>query len=89
MINAVIMHEDDTVVTLTAKVCAGDDVTYILNGKGYTVTAASDVSTNHKIAVKNKKKGNEVYKYGEIIGYAIEDINIGDHVHENNLSSFK
>ncbi|ETA81346.1 UxaA family hydrolase [Youngiibacter fragilis] len=89
MVNSVIMNEIDTVVTVTSKVSAGNDVGYIVNGKNNSIKAASDIPKNHKVAVRNVIKGNEVYKYGEVIGYATEDINIGDHVHENNLSSFR
>ena len=89
MVNSVIMNEIDTVVTVTSKVSAGNDVVYIVNGKSNSITTASDIPINHKVAVKNVVKGNEVYKYGEVIGYATADINVGDHVHEHNLSSFK
>ena len=89
MVNSVIMNEMDTVVTVTSGVSAGSDVSYIINGMSLMVKANSDIPVNHKVSVKNVVKGNEVYKYGEIIGYATADINIGDHVHEQNLSSFK
>lgn len=89
MVNSVIMNEMDTVVTVTSKVSAGNDVEYIVNGKSNSIKAASDIPLNHKVAVRNVIKGNEVYKYGEVIGYATSDINVGDHVHENNLSSFR
>jgi altronate dehydratase small subunit len=89
MVNSVIMNEMDTVVTVTSGVSAGSDVSYIINDMSLMVKANSDIPINHKVAVKNVVKGNEVYKYGEIIGYATADINVGDHVHEHNLSSFK
>jgi altronate dehydratase small subunit len=89
MVNSVIMNEMDTVVTVTSRVSAGGDVSYITNGVNHKVKANSDIPINHKVAVKNLVKGNEVYKYGEIIGYATADINVGDHVHEHNLSSFR
>lgn len=39
----------------------------------------------HKVALSPIKKDSPVYKYGEIIGYASEDICPGDHVHFHNL----
>lgn len=89
MINSVIMNEIDSVVTVTSVVTSGGDVTYMVSGKEISVKAAADIPINHKVAVKSVMKGNEVYKYGEIIGYATADISVGDHVHENNLSSFR
>lgn len=87
MINAVIMHEIDTVVTVTKKILSGDDITYILNGEIFKVIATSDIPINHKTAIKDVKKGDVVLKYGERIGFASADIKIGDHVHTNNLDS--
>lgn len=87
MINAVIMQEIDSVVTVIKKVSAGEDVTYILNGKPVEIKANSDIPDNHKIAVKNVIKGEAVFKYGEKIGYATADIYVGDHVHTHNLDN--
>lgn len=87
MINSVIMHEKDTVVTVTEAVSIGEDVSYNVNGQIFTVKAISNIPIYHKIAVKSIKKGSEVFKYGERIGYATVDISKGDHVHVNNLDS--
>ncbi len=87
MINAVIMNENDTVVTVTKNVSAGEIVTYILNDEIISVKATSDIPINHKIAVKDVRVGNEVYKYGEKIGHATSDIKAGDYVHTNNLEN--
>jgi len=87
MVNAVIMNDDDTVVTVTRRISSGDIVSYVLNGKIMSVKAVSEIPMYHKIAVKNVKKGNEIIKYGEKIGYATDDIGIGEYVHTNNLNS--
>lgn len=87
MINAVIMKEIDTVVTVTKNVSYGENVSYITSSGYFSVKATSDIPINHKVAIKQVKKGNEVLKYGERIGYATMDIHIGDHVHTNNLNS--
>lgn len=87
MINAVIINDIDTIVTVTKEISANDDITYILNGESLTIKATSNIPINHKAAIKNIKKGDEVLKYGERIGYATADIKVGGHVHTNNLSS--
>lgn len=87
MVNAVIMHMIDNVVTVTKKISAGDAITYILNGKTSTIKATLDIPINHKVAIKSLKEGDIVYKYGECIGYTTSDVNVGDHVHTNNLNS--
>lgn len=60
-------------------VCCGD----------ITVTVQEDILMPHKIALVDIKKGDSLYKYGEIIGYATQDINKGEHVHVHNLDSEK
>lgn len=87
MINSLIMHENDTVVTLMDKASRGDDISYIVNGQTFKVKSSEDVPKYHKVAIKTIKKGDYVIKYGERIGYAILHINPGDHVHTHNLTS--
>jgi altronate hydrolase len=41
----------------------------------------------HKVAVRPIKKGEAVYKYGQIIGFAKEDIQPGTHLHVHNLGA--
>jgi len=60
-----------------------------LNGKTSIVKAVFNIPVNHKVAIVDIKKGDAVLKYGEIIGYATNDIKAGEHVHENNLDSKK
>jgi altronate hydrolase/galactarate dehydratase len=43
------------------------------------------VPRGHKIAVRPITKGEEVIRYGQIIGQATEDIAAGAHVHSHNL----
>jgi len=89
MINAVVMNETDSVATVTQNISAGQNVTYALKDKTFTIKSNVDISIYHKIDIKNIKKGEEVLKYGERIGYATDDIKIGDHVHIHNLSNTK
>ena len=39
----------------------------------------------HKIALRPIRKGEAVLKYGQIIGFASQDIAPGDHVHVHNV----
>ena len=43
------------------------------------------IPRGHKMAAEVIAKGDPVYKYAQIIGYAHEDIAAGDHVHTHNL----
>lgn len=57
---------------------ASDDV-------GVVTSDGGPVPVGHKIAVRAVAKGDPVHKYGHVIGYATQDIGIGDHVHTHNL----
>ena len=41
----------------------------------------------HKVALCDIKKGEAVIKYGMRIGYATQDISLGEHVHSHNLKT--
>lgn len=86
MTNSIIVHQNDDVAVATKAISKGEDVTYSLGEKEITIKAADDIPVYHKIAIKSVKKGNNVLKYGEIIGYATADIETGSHVHTHNLS---
>lgn len=88
MTDSFIINPKDGVCVVTRNVEKGEDITYILNGAEITVRAADDIPLYHKIAVKCVEAGGNVIKYGEIIGYATRNIEIGEHVHTHNLSDF-
>ncbi|MFT4041292.1 MAG: UxaA family hydrolase, partial [Thermomicrobiales bacterium] len=44
------------------------------------------IPPGHKVARKAIATGGEVRRYNQIIGYATQDIAVGDHVHSHNLS---
>ena len=41
----------------------------------------------HKVALSDIKKGELIFKYGEIIGIATKDIMRGDWIHTHNIKS--
>ena len=45
------------------------------------------LSTGHKTAFCDIKKGEDVIKYGYPIGVATEDIKVGEHVHSHNMKT--
>jgi altronate hydrolase len=53
--------------------------------EGENVTAAMDIPPGHKMAVRAVKKGDPIKRYNQIIGFATQDVSIGDHVHTHNL----
>ena len=55
--------------------------------KNSTIEIVEDIDFGHKIAMKDIKKGDEVIKYGEVIGIAKQSIKAGELVHIHNLKS--
>lgn len=52
-----------------------------------SMTARQDIPIGHKVALKDTKAGDTVFKYGQDIGKAIADIAEGEHVHVHNLKT--
>jgi altronate dehydratase small subunit len=87
MENAIIIKPNDNVVTVIMAINKGDAIIY--PSCEVPIRANTNIPVYHKVAIKTVKKGEKIYKYGEVIGYAIKNIAIGDHVHTHNLSSEK
>ena len=51
------------------------------------VTLAEDIERGHKFALKEIKAGENVIKYGEVIGRALCDIAPGEHIHTHNMKT--
>ena len=86
-INALLMDDADNVVTCVTEVSKGDEVCYRKGTEILSVTAEEDIPFCHKIALADLKEGDEVIKYGELIGRTVKAIPKGHLVnHENILS---
>lgn len=77
------LHPDDNVVTVARAIVPGDQETI----GNTTVTFDVALSTGHKVACRNIRRGERVIKFGVPIGSATRDIRIGEHVHLHNLKS--
>jgi altronate hydrolase len=52
-----------------------------------TVAVRQSVTLGHKVAVCDIPKGEVVRKYGQVIGFASQDIRAGEHIHVHNCSA--
>ena len=73
--------------TITKALKAGEKAEYRFKGEDFEVEVKEDIPVYHKIALEDIPKGSVVYKYGCKIGYALDDIAKGTHVHTENLDS--
>ena len=49
------------------------------------IVTKNQIPYGHKISLQDIKKGSFIYRYGQIIGTASNDISSGQHVHSHNL----
>ena len=80
---AVHLRPEDNIAVAARNLSAGQQ----LEHQGRTLTLTGRVGLGHKVALVPIKKGEPVYKYGQIIGFASKDIAPGDLVHVHNVSA--
>lgn len=81
----VMMKPSDKVAVALMSIPAGSHVKVTCQGKSFDVELKEGIEFGHKFAVKPISKGEDILKYGEVIGSATTDIHIGEHVHIHNL----
>lgn len=80
---AVHLRPEDNVAIAARTVPGGHEFQY----NGGTFTLPQRIGLGHKIALKPIKQGQPIYKYGQVIGFASEDIAPGTLVHVHNVSA--
>ena len=75
--------ERDNLVTCVKAMRAGERV--LVDGR--EIEVRNDIPKFHKLAIAEIKKGEAVYKYGEVMGVASRDIHIGEWAHIHNIDS--
>lgn len=89
MKKAIQLDEKDNVATITDDVSKGEPVE-VLSPMGEVILDAKPVEPiifGHKLALRRFTKGDQIVKYGEVIGVASETIEVGAWVHTHNLES--
>ena len=81
---AIVLNTKDNVATCIRGVRAGQRVS-CLGFCEQIVACVQDIPPYHKIALYAISKGHPVYKYGEVIGLATEDIPQGAWVSDANI----
>ena len=80
-VSAVIrLNENDKVVVARAELLPGASI------EGGNVTARSAIPAGHKVATAPIAQGEPVRKYNQIIGFASQPIEPGQHVHSHNMA---
>jgi altronate hydrolase len=80
---AVHLRPEDNLAVAARPLPAG----LLIDHEGHTLTVRSRIGLGHKLALRPIATGEPVYKYGQIIGFASQEIAAGEHIHEHNLSA--
>jgi hypothetical protein len=86
MQRAYIVKEKDSVATALDDLAPGQ-ARMVGAVVGAKIMVRIAVQNGHKIALKSMAPGDAVIKYGAVIGYATDRIEIGDWVHVHNMRS--
>jgi altronate dehydratase small subunit len=83
--NTLMLNPMDSVAIALERIPEGNMVTVTCESVTYSVQVKSEIEFGHKFAVKNVDRGQNILKYGEVIGKASASIEAGEHVHVHNL----
>jgi len=78
---AILLRAEDDVAIAKAELAAGT----VLEDGATRIEVRQDIKPGHKVARHPVKSGAPVRRYGQVIGFATQDIAVGDHVHIQNL----
>ncbi len=80
---AVHLRPEDNIAVACKPIAEGSTLEF----SGEKLNIARRVGMGHKFAMKPIRKGESIYKYGQIIGFAGSDIAPGDWVHVHNVKA--
>ena len=89
MKKAIVVDQKDNVATLLTDVEKNDQVQVKTGNEVTECEVLEKIKFGHKIALSTIAKGQDIVKYGEVIGRASEEIVKGRHVHVHNVESLR
>ncbi|MDK3073905.1 UxaA family hydrolase [Sedimentitalea sp. JM2-8] len=87
MRNLIIVDAGDNVATTVVEIAEGTVLALDETTTSRPLTARQAIPFGHKIALVDLDLGDEVIKYGAVVGVATARILAGDHVHVHNIAS--
>jgi altronate dehydratase small subunit len=88
-IDAIQLKEKDNVATALRNLAACEEAVVGILEETKKVSLGEAIPNGHKFAVKNIRKGQDILKYGEVIGRATAAIAAGNHAHVQNIESLR
>jgi altronate dehydratase small subunit len=81
----IVVDQRDNVATALRPLEQGESVEVEVGGRTEAVRALRPIPFGHKISLADIEPGEQVLKYGEVIGLATQSIAKGQHVHVHNV----
>src|SRR5262249_57102061 len=78
---AIVLKPEDDVAVAKAPLDRGA----IYEDAAGRIEVRQDSKPGHKIARRDVRRGDPVRRYGQVIGFATRDVEVGEHVHSHNL----
>src|SRR5262245_19032908 len=78
---AIVLRPEDDVAIAKKELAAGT----VLEDGPARIEVRADIKPGHKVARHAVRRGDPVRRYGQVIGFATQDIAVGDHVHTQNV----
>jgi altronate dehydratase small subunit len=85
--DAIVIKRQDNVATAIRDIEDGKTATVGIEDETLIVRAIQPIPLGHKLALRRIQSGEEILKYGTVIGRATQDIQVGEHVHVHNVES--
>lgn len=87
--DAIAIKAEDNVATAVRNLSAGQTARVGIGEEIISVLLAEDIPYGHKLAVRGIGEGENVFKYGAVIGRSSRPIEKGAHVHVHNVESLR
>lgn len=87
--DAIIIKPEDNVATALRDLSRGDVAAVGVGDGTVAVTLLDAIVFGHKFARRDIARGEDILKYGEVIGRATADIPQGAHAHVQNIESLR
>lgn len=87
--DAIVIKEEDNVATALSGLERGSRASVGIGEEIVSVVLVDDIEFGHKFAVYDISQGQDIVKYGEVIGRATADIPAGAHAHVQNIESLR
>ena len=89
MQTVIVMHPNDNVATALADLAQHQEILVRIGNEVSKIRVKGIIPFGHKLAIRVIHKGDNIIKYGEVMGRATQVIEPGEHAHIQNIESLR